>query len=51
MTQDSVQSVEDVIQHTYTWNDRKRQFTPRQIAIAVDVLSKNGWVNKLEVHI
>lgn len=44
MIQDGVQSLEDVIQHTYSWNDRKRQFTPRQIAIAVDVLSKKGWV-------
>lgn len=51
MTQDSVQSVEDVIHHTYAWNDRKKQFTPRQIAIAVEVLSKKGWVNKLEMHV
>jgi len=51
MVQNGARSVEDVIQHTYAWNDRKRQFTPRQIAIAVDILSKNGWVNKLEVKV
>jgi len=50
MTQDSAQSMEDVIHHTYAWNDRKKQFTPRQIAIAVDVLSKKGWVKKLEIQ-
>jgi O-acetyl-ADP-ribose deacetylase (regulator of RNase III) len=50
MMQDDVYSVDDVVQHTYAWNDRKKQFTPRQIAIAVDVLSKKGWVNRLEVQ-
>lgn len=44
MTQDDARTVEDVIQHIYAWNDRKRQFTPRQIALAVDVLSKKGWM-------
>jgi O-acetyl-ADP-ribose deacetylase (regulator of RNase III) len=48
ITQDNAQSVEDVVQHIYAWNERKRQFTPRQIALAVDVLSKKGWVEKLE---
>lgn len=47
MMQDDVHSVDDVVQHTYAWNDRKKQFTPRQIAIAVEVLSKKGWVKKL----
>ncbi|MEE9614489.1 MAG: macro domain-containing protein [Thermodesulfobacteriota bacterium] len=45
---ESVRSVEDVIRHTYAWNDRKRQFTPRQIALAVDVLSQKGWINRIE---
>jgi hypothetical protein len=47
MTQDGIQSVEDAIQHTYAWNDRKRQFTPRQIALAADVLSKKGWIDNV----
>lgn len=51
MKQDSAQSIEDVIQHTYAWNDRKKQFTPRQIAIAVEVLSKKGWVKKIEMQV
>lgn len=45
---ESVKSVAEVINHTYAWNDRKRQFTPRQITLAVDVLSIKGWVEKLE---
>lgn len=47
MTQDNAISLEDVIRCTYEWNDRKRQFTPRQIALAIDVLSGRGWVKKL----
>ena len=44
MTQDGIQSIEDTIQYTYAWNDRKRQFTPRQIALAADALLKKGWI-------
>jgi O-acetyl-ADP-ribose deacetylase (regulator of RNase III) len=44
MTHDSPQSVEDVIRNTYAWGDRKKRFTARQITIAVEVLSKKGWV-------
>lgn len=50
MKNESVKSVDDVINHTYAWNERKRQFTPRQIALAMDVLSSNGWVAKLETR-
>lgn len=39
----SINSVDDVVKHTYAWNERKQQFTPRQIALAVDVLSGKGW--------
>ena len=40
---ESVATLHDAIERTYAWNDRKRQFTPRQIGIAVDVLSAQGW--------
>jgi O-acetyl-ADP-ribose deacetylase (regulator of RNase III) len=45
-------SLEDVIEQTYAWNDRKRQFSPRQIRIAVEVLTQQGWVPPLadEAH-
>ena len=36
--------LDDVVKHTYDWDDHKRQFTPRQIALAVEVLKKNGWI-------
>ena len=35
---------EDVVDKVYAWNDRKRRFTPRQIAVAVDVLQRRGWL-------
>lgn len=44
---ESASSVNDVVSRTYAWNDRKRQFASRQIALAVDVLSGKGWVEKL----
>lgn len=37
--------MEDVKNHTYAWNERKQQFTLRQIGIAVEALSQKGWVN------
>jgi uncharacterized protein YwgA len=44
MNNEAVNSVDDVVQQTYAWNERKRQFTPRQIALAVEVLANKGWV-------
>jgi len=36
--------VSEVIAGTYAWNDRKKQFTPRQIRLALQVLTKKGWL-------
>ncbi|NJO81854.1 MAG: macro domain-containing protein [Blastochloris sp.] len=47
MKNETVRSIDDVVSHTYAWNDRKQQFTPRQIAIAADVLADKGWTKKL----
>lgn len=43
-----VNSVDEVVNHAYAWKDRKRQFTPRQIAIVADLLADKNWVKKLE---
>jgi O-acetyl-ADP-ribose deacetylase (regulator of RNase III) len=40
---EAVGGLDDVIDRTYAWNERKQQFTPRQIGIAVDTLTKKGW--------
>ena len=42
-----VHTLPDVVARTYAWNDRKRQFTPRQIGIAADVLANKGWTQTL----
>ena len=39
---ESVSSEDDIVERTYAWNERKKQFTPRQIKLAVDVLRKKG---------
>lgn len=41
---DEVYSVNDVVNLTYEWNSRKRQFSPRQIRLAIDILKKKGWI-------
>ncbi len=46
MTRQGAASLDEVIERTYAWNERKRQFTPRQIGIAVDCLRRKGWVNR-----
>ncbi len=36
--------LEDVVDKTWAWNSRKRQFTERQIGIAIRVLNEEGWI-------
>ncbi len=38
------QTFDDVVKHTYAWNERKKQFSKRQLKIAVDTLSEKGWI-------
>ncbi len=39
------QSVDDIVTNVYAWNNRKKQFTRRQIELAVDILSRKGWID------
>jgi len=41
---EDVHSVDDVIARVHDWNERKLQFTPRQIALAIQVLKREGWI-------
>ena len=41
---EGARSVEDATKRTYEWNDRKKRFSQRQIAVAVDILSRKGWI-------
>lgn len=44
VTREKAQTEEEVVQRVYAWNERKRQFSPRQIALARDVLGSKGWI-------
>lgn len=44
--QESASTLDDVLERTYAWNTRKRQFSPRQIGIAVNLLSQKGWTTR-----
>ena len=40
---------DDLVNSTYAWNERKRQFSRRQLGIAVDVLSRKQWIRKFDL--
>ena len=39
-------AMEDVVAQTHAWNERKKQFTSRQIGIAWQVLNSKGWLSQ-----
>ncbi len=43
------QSVDDVIANVYAWNDRKKQFTRRQIELSLEILTRKGWIDNFNV--
>lgn len=42
-THGAVQSEDDLIAKVYAWNERKSRFSPRQIKLALDVLTRKNW--------
>jgi O-acetyl-ADP-ribose deacetylase (regulator of RNase III) len=46
-SEEQVETLDDVIAHTYAWNDRKKQFSRRQISVAVDTLSRKNWITNV----
>ena len=43
MYYDGAANVEEAIEKTHAWNDRKKKFTPRQIGVAFNRLVDCGW--------
>lgn len=41
---EQARTMDEVVGRIYVWNDRKRRFTRRQIALAADVLETKGWL-------
>jgi len=44
VTREKVQTEDEVVRQVYAWSERKRRFSPRQIALARDVLAQKGWI-------
>lgn len=42
--QEKAQTLDEVITTIHKWNDRKKQFTPRQISLSLQALSDAGWL-------
>ena len=42
---ESPRTFNDAMQSVYAWNERKKQFSRRQLKIAVDVLARQGWID------
>jgi hypothetical protein len=40
---ENVGGSEDLLRAVYSWGDRKKQFTPRQIQLASQTLAQKGW--------
>ena len=36
----------EIIDHTYAWGERKRQFSERQIRLALGLLKEQGWLEE-----
>jgi len=41
---ESPQSLPELVQRTHAWNERKRQFSPRQIEVSAKALQAGGWI-------
>jgi O-acetyl-ADP-ribose deacetylase (regulator of RNase III) len=44
VNKDGAKTLEEVIDKTYQWNDQKKQFTQKQIKLALDILLKKNWI-------
>lgn len=41
---------DEIVSRIHQWNERKRQFTPRQIGLAYERLLDKQWISKERVH-
>jgi hypothetical protein len=44
-------TVEDIVAAVYTWGECKKQFSPRQIRLGLEVLMKKGWLSQERVAV
>jgi hypothetical protein len=48
-TREGATTPDTAVAHTYAWNERKNRFTIQQIGLALDVLTKKGWLSSAPV--
>ncbi len=48
-SEEKILDFDDIVNHTYAWSERKKQFSRRQIKIAFDILSEKGWIEHFGV--
>ena len=46
LDRDGCPARKDLVARTYAWNDRKKQFSRRQIELAANVLTGKAWVDR-----
>ena len=46
--EEAAETLQDVVKRTYDWNDRKKQFARRQIELAVNIMSRKGWIENAD---
>ncbi|EIJ34964.1 hypothetical protein [Thiothrix nivea] len=44
---EGVHTQDAVVSYVHAWNERKKQFTPRQIGIALNALRQKGWIQDI----
>lgn len=49
-SEEKILAFDDIVNHTYAWSERKKQFSRRQIKIAFDILSEKGWIEYPDVQ-
>ncbi len=47
ISKENAQTFDDVVKQIYAWKERKKQFSERQIKLAVDVLIEQDWIDSL----
>lgn len=50
MAHEGISEPEKIVTRIHAWNTRKQQFTPRQIGIAVKVLTQKDWLPKVQAE-
>ncbi len=47
LNKEKISTLDELVDATYAWHERKKQFTRRQIALAANTLAEKGWVRPL----